>query len=98
MLLFVLMELDEKDSKTLFQAGLCFQKKGMKEKGENLCDKAIELDPSLESLRTKRDISIFEKDENLLIPKNIAKNIFQNYITTIGYGTQLSNSFVVMHC
>jgi len=53
-----LMELDTKDSKTLFQAGLCFQKKGMKEKGENLCDKAIELDPSLESLRTKRDISI----------------------------------------
>lgn len=53
-----LMELDAKDSKTLFQAGLCFQKKGMKEKGENLCDKAIELDPSLESLRTKRDISI----------------------------------------
>ena len=53
-----LMQLDEKDSKTLYQAGLCFQKKGMKEKGDNLCDKAIELDPSLESLRTKRDISI----------------------------------------
>jgi len=52
-----LMEIDPKDSKTLFQAGLCFQKKGQKEKGDNLCDRAIELDPSLESLRTKRDIS-----------------------------------------
>jgi len=53
-----LMELDAKDSKVLYQAGLCFQKKGQKEKGENLCDKAIEMDPSLESLRTKKDISI----------------------------------------
>ncbi len=52
-----LMEIDPKDSKTLFQAGLCFQKKGQKEKGDNLCDKAIELDPSLQSLRTKREIS-----------------------------------------
>lgn len=51
-----LLEMDMKDGKALYQAGLCFQKKGMKEKGMQMCDKAIELDPSLASLRTKKSL------------------------------------------
>jgi len=49
-----LMELDMKDGKALYQAGLCFQKKGDKERGAQMCDKAIEIDPSLRALRTKK--------------------------------------------
>jgi tetratricopeptide (TPR) repeat protein len=48
-----LMELDMKDAKALYQAGLCFQKKGQKDKGQGMCDKAIEMDPSLTSMRQK---------------------------------------------
>ncbi len=48
-----LMEMDGKDAKALYQAGLCFQKKGEKDRGEKMCDQAIELDSSLGSLRTK---------------------------------------------
>lgn len=52
-----LMELDEKDGKALYQAGLCFQKKGEKDRGQKMCDKAIQLDGSLESLRTKKEMT-----------------------------------------
>ena len=48
-----LLEADPKDSKALYQAGLAFQKIGQKEKGQGMCDKAIEMDPSLASKRTK---------------------------------------------
>ena len=48
-----LMEIDMKDAKALYQAGLCFQKKGEKDKGQKMCDAAIELDPSLSSLKQK---------------------------------------------
>ena len=48
-----LMELDIKDGKALYQAGLCFQKKGDLERGMQMCDKAIELDPSLRGLKKK---------------------------------------------
>lgn len=48
-----LMELDMKDGKALWQAGLCFQKKGEKDRGQAMCDKAIELDPSLAGMRQK---------------------------------------------
>ncbi len=50
----MLLEMDMKDGKALYQAGLCFQKKGMVERGMQMCDKAIELDPSLASLKTKK--------------------------------------------
>ncbi len=50
-----LLKLDDKDGKALYQAGLCFQKKGDKQKGESMCDAAIKLDPSLSGLRTKMD-------------------------------------------
>ena len=49
-----LMELNMKDAKALYQAGLCFIKKGQKERGQQMCDKAIEMDPSLNALRQKK--------------------------------------------
>lgn len=49
-----LMEMDLKDGKALYQAGLCFQKKGMVERGMQMCDKAIELDPTLAGLKSKK--------------------------------------------
>lgn len=49
-----LLEMDIKDGKALYQAGLCFQKKGMVERGMQMCDKAIELDPSLGGLKSKK--------------------------------------------
>jgi tetratricopeptide (TPR) repeat protein len=51
-----LMELDAKDGKALYQAGLCFQKKGQKDRGQQMCDKAIEMDPSLANLRKKKEM------------------------------------------
>ena len=49
-----LMEMDIKDGKALYMAGMCFQKKGQKERGQQMCDKAIEIDPELNSLRQKK--------------------------------------------
>jgi tetratricopeptide (TPR) repeat protein len=49
-----LLEMDIKDGKALYQAGLCFQKKGMVERGMQMCDKAIELDPTLAGLKSKK--------------------------------------------
>lgn len=49
-----LLELDMKDGKALYQAGLCFQKKGQVERGMQMCDKAIEFDPSLAGLKSKK--------------------------------------------
>lgn len=42
-----LLEIDPKDGKALYQAGLTFIKMGKKDKGQGMCDKAIELDPTL---------------------------------------------------
>jgi len=52
-----LLELDGNDGKALYQAGLCFQRKGEKDRGQQMCDKAIIIDPSLASLRTKKEIT-----------------------------------------
>lgn len=49
-----LLEKDMEDGKALYQAGLCFQKKGQTQRGKQMCDKAIELDPSLNKLRQKK--------------------------------------------
>ncbi len=49
-----ILELDMKDGKALYQAGLCFQKKGQTERGMQMCDKAIELDPGLARLKSKK--------------------------------------------
>ena len=50
-----LMEMDMKDARALYQAGLCFQMKGDKERGQQMCDHAIELDPSLRGLKKKME-------------------------------------------
>lgn len=49
-----LMEINSKDARALYMAGIIFQKKGEKEKGQAMCDKAIELDPSLAEKRQKK--------------------------------------------
>ncbi len=49
-----LLEINMKDGKALYRAGLCFQKKGQVERGMQMCDKAIELDPSLAGLKNKK--------------------------------------------
>lgn len=51
----LLLEKNPNDAKAMYQAGLNFIKKGDKSRGEQLCDKAIEMDGSLKSLRTKKE-------------------------------------------
>lgn len=51
-----LMELDANDAKALYQAGLCFIKKSQKDRGQQMCDKAISIDPSLDGLRKKKEM------------------------------------------
>ncbi len=51
-----LLELNPKDAASLFMAGMTFQKMGQKEKGQKICDKAIEMDPSLAKNRQKKDM------------------------------------------
>lgn len=49
------LTINPNDAKSLFMAGMSFQKMGNKEKGQALCDKAIEMDPSLARNRHKKD-------------------------------------------
>ena len=49
-----LLELNPKDANALYMAGMTFQKKGQKERGQSMCDEAIKLDPSLAKNRQKR--------------------------------------------
>ena len=51
-----LLKINEKDASALFMAGMIFQKTGQKEKGQKICDKAIELDPSLARNRQKKEM------------------------------------------
>jgi tetratricopeptide (TPR) repeat protein len=45
---------DKTNASALYMIGMCYQKKGEKDKGIKLCDKAIEMDPSLASLKQKK--------------------------------------------
>ncbi len=47
---------DKSDAKSLYMIGLSYQKKGEKTKGEQLCDKAIEMDPSLRTYKQKKEV------------------------------------------
>ncbi|HND95799.1 MAG TPA: tetratricopeptide repeat protein, partial [Chitinophagaceae bacterium] len=52
-----ILEYDKKDFSALYMIGMAYQKKGGKEnteKGTRLCDTAIQMDPSLSSLRQKK--------------------------------------------
>lgn len=51
------LEYDKENASALYMIGMSYQKKGGKEntdKGIALCDKAIEMDPSLSSLKQKK--------------------------------------------
>lgn len=51
-----MLEKNPNNGKALYQAGLNFQKKGEKDRGQQMCDKAIEMDPSLAGLRQKKEM------------------------------------------
>lgn len=44
-----ILSLDKSNAESLYMIGLSYQWKGEKEKGQQLCDKAIQMDPSLAS-------------------------------------------------
>lgn len=48
------LTIDKNNAEVLYMIGLSYQKAGDKQKGQQLCDKAIEMDPSLRSKREKR--------------------------------------------
>lgn len=48
------LTIDKTNARALYMIGMSYQKKGEKEKGMQLCDKAIEMDPSLRKLREER--------------------------------------------
>lgn len=48
------MQVNKNDAHALFMIGICYQKKGDKAKGQALCDKAIELDPSLAAQKQQK--------------------------------------------
>jgi tetratricopeptide (TPR) repeat protein len=47
---------DKANASAVYMIGMCYQKKGEKGKGQHLCDKAIEMDPSLASLKQKKSM------------------------------------------
>jgi tetratricopeptide (TPR) repeat protein len=51
-----ILRLDKQNAEALYMIGICYQKKGEKEKGMALCDKAIEMDPSLQGLKQKKEM------------------------------------------
>jgi tetratricopeptide (TPR) repeat protein len=48
------LQADVKNARSLYMIGMCYQKMGQKDMGMALCDKAIEMDPSLNTLRQKK--------------------------------------------
>ena len=51
-----ILRLDKQNASALYMIGMSYQAKGEKQKGMALCDKAIEMDPSLQ--RNKQKISM----------------------------------------
>ncbi len=51
-----MLDINPKDASSLYMIGMVFQKKGETAKGQKICDKAIQMDPSLARNRQKRDI------------------------------------------
>lgn len=49
-----ILSFDKQNAKALYMIGLSYQKKGDKEKGMQLCDQAIKMDPSLANLKQKK--------------------------------------------
>jgi tetratricopeptide (TPR) repeat protein len=51
-----ILEFDKQNAKALYMIGLSYQKKGDKQKGIQLCDQAIKMDPSLSNLKQKKSM------------------------------------------
>lgn len=51
-----ILDINPNDAATLYMAGMTFQKLGQKEKGQKICDSAIEMDPSLSKYRQKNQM------------------------------------------
>ena len=51
-----ILTMDKTSAASLFMIGLSYQKKGEKAKGQDLCDKAIQMDPSLAKNRQKMEM------------------------------------------
>jgi tetratricopeptide (TPR) repeat protein len=47
------LAIDKENAEVLYMIGVCYQKMGDKQKGQQLCDRAIEMDPSLASKRKR---------------------------------------------
>jgi tetratricopeptide (TPR) repeat protein len=54
-----ILKIDNKNAESLYMIGMSFQQKGEKEKGMALCDKAIQMDPSLRGLKSKKEMPGF---------------------------------------
>jgi len=54
-----MLAIDDKSANALYMIGMSYQKKGEKEKGQLLCDKAIEMDPSLAKNKQKKQMPGF---------------------------------------
>jgi len=50
---------DKSNAQALYMIGMCYLKKGDKGKGTQLCDKAIQMDPSLAGYKQKREMTGF---------------------------------------
>ncbi len=53
-----ILSFDKENAKALYMIGMSYLKKGDSGKGKQLCDKAIEMDPSLKNLREERKIEM----------------------------------------
>ncbi len=51
-----ILAFDKQNAKALYMIGLSYQKKGDKEKGIQLCEQAIKMDPSLANLKQKKSM------------------------------------------
>lgn len=49
-----ILSYDKQNAKSLYMIGMAYQKKGDKDKGQQLCDQAIKMDPSLANLKQKK--------------------------------------------
>jgi len=54
-----LLRLNNKHAEALYMIGMSYQQKGEKAKGAQLCDKAIEMDPSMQSLKQEKKLPVF---------------------------------------
>lgn len=52
------MEMDAKDGKALYQTGFFLQKKGQTERGQKMCNAAIDMDPALGKMRKQTSLPV----------------------------------------